>query len=166
MADRRVLGNQRDGTFRVHIFGDPVDHCEFFFGKRFKVFHIGHVVLHLAQCAHAGKHHENSRLACRVADRPGRGRLFGIQCFQALSVFRPGICKNAALDRLHDDHFPSVADDGLVAGPDVNAFVLHIRIVQDHLDILDIRLFSKDTLKHIHGVMEGDADVTDPAFFF
>ena len=69
----------------------------------------------------------------------------------------------AALDRLHDDHRLAVLHADLVAFAALHLRVVVIRVVELELHRLDRRILRQNLLQHLRAVVEGEADVANPA---
>ena len=69
----------------------------------------------------------------------------------------------AALDRLHDDHRLAVLHADLVAFAALHLRIVVIRVVELELHRLDRRILRQNLLQHLRAVVEGEADVANPA---
>ena len=79
-----------------------------------------------------------------------------------LRIFRQ-VDQIAAFDRLHDDHRLAVLHADLVAFAALHLRVVVIRVVELELHRLDRRILRQNLLQHLRAVVEGDADVANPA---
>ena len=146
-------GDLRD---RCQGFADLFDDLLFHFVKRPEHgrVHIGQIVFHLGQAAHAGQHHGNTFLGSRKADGPRRRAGFWICGLEdRLDGFRR-IGQGAALDRLHDNDRLAVFPADFQAFPGSDIRVLPVGVIDLQLDEFNIRVLVQQFFQHGRHIME------------
>ena len=136
-----------------------------FFVEGLEIGHIGKVVAHHIHVSHTREHHKCILKACGKAD--------GIACVAtALKGIEDclGIVgevdEASALNRLHYDHGLTVLAAALEAELGLNRGILIVEIIELYLHNLDLRVFGKDLIEDVGGIVEGDAEMLDFAFVF
>ena len=126
--------------------------------QRLEILHVGNVILHLVQRAHAGQHHADAVKARRIADRiAGVGivrAMLPVQAVEDLLCMLRQIDQTAALHRLHDEERLIVLSRHLVNLAALYGSVLVIQVVELNLDNLNLRIIRENLIKHVHLVVK------------
>ena len=122
--------------------------------QRLEILHIGKIVLHLRQVAHAGQHHPDSREA--------RGKAHGVAGkASAMKFLQNGLSllwqihQAAALHRLHDDNGLAMLPADLIAGSALNPGVIVVGVVELNLHGFHLGVLRQNLIQHFRAVMEG-----------
>ena len=153
-----------DQVLRFEVIPDLGDGLMLLGGQGLEGLHVAAVFHHHFQIAHAGENHHDAFKAGGKADG-----VAGIAA--ALELIQDGlgllgqVHQRAATDGLHnDDGFAVLAAD-FPACPGLDGFIIKVQIVELELHHFHQGALCQDLIQNIGGVMEGHAQMTDPAGF-
>jgi len=167
-AHRTALGavmaaRAGDRLVRVQRELGPVDRALLVGVQRLEILHIGKVVVHLRQIAHAGEHRNDVLLARHEADRPGGVGRLRVRLGQDRLDAVDGVRQHTALHRLHDRDRLSIGLADFKVAPGGYTGVIPVRIVDLELDKFHVRMGLQQLLQQLGIGVEGKAVMFDQA---
>ena len=134
--------------------------------ERFKVLHVGDVIVKLRFGAHTGEYGEDVIETCAEADSPRRDGKLRILCLHDALNFVVHACEGTALDRLHNDDGFIVLDGDLVALSGLHVIVFPVDVVELELYEFGFRVLGERFVEHFRAVVERESAVLDFALCF
>ena len=125
--------------------------------------HVGDVVLHLGDGAHAGQHRDDTVEARDVTDRPAGETCRGVRLPQDRCDGLGRVGQHAALDGLHDHDGLPVPAGHLIVRPARHAGVLPVGIVELQLDEVHLGVRRQNLVEKLWVGMERETVVLDQA---
>ena len=133
--------------------------------KRFEVFHVAEVILHLFQGTHAAQDSQKVILAGNKTQRPGRvGEAVVLSVKNGFDGI-DRISQDTAFDRFHDNDRFAVLFADLIVSAGLHAGILPVSVVDLQLDEFRVRMLFEQFHQQFGISMEGEAVMPDQTFF-